>query len=259
MTMVGMCLAFIVAEITPLFLVTCFTIIAADLNALDKVIWILTAPYIATGAVAPFVGNLSDLIGRRGILLLSLVLIVIAFVLQGAAPNIGCYLAGGILAGAAIGIQILVVIAAASELVPMHKRGATIGYLAMGIIPFAPGPLYGQLIAQHNWRYIYLFLGIIAVLAFIVLAVFYKPPPVPGQQLSKRELLKRIDYGGCILSILGVVLFLVGINWGGQDYAWNSPRVIAFLTLGLAVFVIFCIYEKWIVRYPMFSMRLVQK
>lgn len=123
MTMVGLGLAFIVAEVTPLFLVTCFTIIAADLDALDQVIWILVAPYIATGAIAPFVGNLSDVMGRRGIILLSLVLVVIAFILQAAAPNFACYLAGGVIAGAAIGIQIMSVIAAASELVPMHKRG----------------------------------------------------------------------------------------------------------------------------------------
>ncbi|QIW98594.1 hypothetical protein AMS68_004112 [Peltaster fructicola] len=259
MTMVGMCLAFVVAEITPLFLVTCFTIIAADLNALDKIIWILTAPYIATGAVAPFVGNLSDLIGRRGILLLSLVLVIVAFILQGAAPNIATFLVGGVLAGAAIGIQILVVIAAASELVPMHKRGATIGYLAMGLIPFAAAPLYGQSIAATNWRFIYLLLGLIAVLAFIVLAIFYKPPPRPASQLSKMQLLARIDYIGCLLSISGVVLFLVGINFGGQDYAWNSGVVIACLTSGLALLVIFGIYEKWIVKYPMFPARLIQK
>jgi len=35
--MVGMALVFVVAEVTPLFLVTCFTIIAADLDALDRV------------------------------------------------------------------------------------------------------------------------------------------------------------------------------------------------------------------------------
>jgi MFS family permease len=148
--MVGICLAFIVAEVTPLFLVTCFTIIAADLDALDKVIWILVAPYIATGAVAPFVGNLADLMGRRLILLGSLLLTLVAFTMMGAAPNFGVFLTGGIFAGASIGILIMSVISAASELVPMHKRGATIGYLSLGIIPFAPGSMYGQLIGEQQ-------------------------------------------------------------------------------------------------------------
>lgn len=260
MTMVGMCLAFVVAEITPLFLVTNFTIIAADLGALDKVIWILVAPYIATGAIAPFVGSISDLIGRRGIILLSLLLVILAFILQGAAPNFATYLIGSIFAGAAIGIQILVVIAAASELVPMHKRGATIGYLAMGLIPFAPGAFYGQLIASHSWRYIYLLLAIVAVLALIVLGIFYHPPPRPlSIGVTKMQLIKRLDYGGALLSTLGVILLLIGINWGGGDYAWGSARVITFLTLGIAILIVFAIYERHFVKNPMFPMRLVQR
>jgi len=85
----------------------------------------------------------------------------------------------------------------------------------MAIIPFAPGPLYGQLIAEHNWRYIYLFLALVAVLGLVVLAIWYHPPPRPtAAGLSQMEMLKRIDYGGCVLSILGVVLLLIGINWG---------------------------------------------
>ena len=86
-------------------------------------VWILVAPYIATGAIAPFVGNLSDLMGRRAIVLGSCVLIVVGYILSGAAPNFSCFLGGATITGAAIGIQILTVIAAASELVPMHKRG----------------------------------------------------------------------------------------------------------------------------------------
>jgi MFS family permease len=259
MTMVGLCLAFIVAEITPLFLVTCFTIIAADLHALDQIVWILVAPYIATGAIAPFVGTLSDLMGRRGIILTSLVVVLVSFILQGAAPVFAVFLIGGILCGASIGVLILSVIAAASELVPMHKRGATIGYLSLGVIPFAPGSLYGQLIAETSWRYIYLMLGLIAALALVVLTIYYKPPPRPTTLgLSKMDQLKRIDYVGSFLSTSGVVIFLVGINWGGQDYAWNSTHVITCLVTGIAIMGLFAVWEIYLVKYPLFPARLIQ-
>jgi len=259
MTMLGLAMAFVVAEVTPLFFITCFTVIAYDLGAITKVIWILVAPYIATGAIAPFVGSLSDLMGRKGIIIFSLALGIVAFTLQGAAPNFACYLVGATLAGAAIGIQLLTVIAAASELVPVSKRGATIGYIVMGFLPFAPSSLYGQLIAEHNWRYIYVVLGGWSLISLVVLAIWYRPPPREiALGLTRRQLLQRIDYGGCALSILGVVLFLIGINWGGADYAWNSPQVICMLVFGVFTLVLFGLYECYVTPYPMFPARLIQ-
>ena len=260
MTMLGLAMAFIVAEVTPLFFVTCFTVIAFDLGAIEKVVWILVAPYIATGAIAPFVGSLSDLMGRKGCIQFSLVLAILAFILQGAAPNFGCFLVGATMAGAAIGIQILTVIAAASELVPVSKRGATIGYIVIGFLPFAPSSLYGQLIAEHDWRYIFALLGIWSFISFVVLQIWYKPPPRPAlaEGATTMQLLKRIDYGGSALSILGVVLFLIGINWGGADYPWNSPQVICMLVFGIFTLILFGLYEKFVAPYPMFPARLIQ-
>ncbi|CAK1358395.1 Vacuolar basic amino acid transporter 2 [Cercospora beticola] len=259
MTMLGMAMAFIVAEVTPLFFVTCFTVIAFDLGAIEKVIWVLVAPYIATGAVAPFVGSLSDLMGRKGLIQFSLVLVIVAFILQGAAPNFACFLVGGTLAGAAIGIQLLSVIAAASELVSVSKRGATIGYIVMGFIPFAPASLYGQLIAEHDWRYIFALLAAWSFISFVVLQIWYHPPPRPAALgATKKELLMRIDYGGSALSILAVVLFLIGINWGGADYPWRSAQVIGMLVAGIVTFILFILYEIYVTKYPMFPGRLIQ-
>lgn len=61
-----------------------------------------------------------------------------------------------------------------------------------------------------------------------------------------------------MLSILGVVMFLIGVNWGGGDYAWSSARVISFLVLGIVIMMVFVAYERYVVKYPMFPMRLVQ-
>lgn len=252
-------MAFIVAEVTPLFLVTCFTVIAYDLDAIDQVIWVIVAPYIATGAIAPFVGSLSDLLGRKGIILTSLAMGIVSFILLGAAPNFAVFLVGQVISGMAIGIQLLTIIAAASELVPVAKRGATIGYIVIGFFPFAAASLYGQLIASVNWRWIFLLIGIWSAMSFVVLAIWYNPPPQPASVgLSKGELLKRIDYIGCTLSILGVVLFLVGINWGGQTYPWKSVQVICMLVFGVVTLIIFGIYERFFCKCPMFPARLVQ-
>lgn len=259
MTMVGFSLTFVVAEITPLFLITVFTIIAFDLNAFQYIIWILVSQLIAIAAISPFVGTLSDIFGRKMIILTSLVLTVLGMIVLGTAQNIVALLTAQVLLGFSIGIQLLTTIASVTELVPTSKRGITIGYIVCGLLPFAPASLYGQYIASCNWRYITVLLGGCGVIAFVVLLFFYHPPPKDNLLgLTTRQRLGRVDYLGSFLSTVGLVVFLMGLNWGGQDYAWSSAPVISTLTLGIAFWGAFFVWEKFGARYPMFPMRLAK-
>lgn len=259
MTMLGFSLSFVIAEVIPLFLITLFTVMAYDLGAGDKAIWLVVSQYIAVGSVVPFVGPLVDLIGRKGITLLSLCLVIISMILLGTTPNIAGLIASMAISGVGIGIQLLTSIAAVTELVPVYKRGITIGFMVMGFLPFAPASLYGQLLATHSWRYVGLVIGVLAVVAFAIILVFYKPPQRPNSiGLTKRQILARIDFIGAALGIGGITVFLVGLNWGGQDYAWGSAHVISCLTVGLASVLAFIVYEKFGATYPMFPWELVK-
>ncbi|KFY79742.1 hypothetical protein V499_01311 [Pseudogymnoascus sp. VKM F-103] len=238
MTMLGFSMTFVIEEAAPLFLITIFTIIAFDLDAAGYTIWILVSQLIAIAAIAPFVGTLSDLFGRKTIVLVSLRLSVLGMIVIGTTPNIAGLLAGQVISGFSIGIQLLTSIAAVTKLVPTSRLRVTIGYIVCGFIPFAPASLYGQYIASHNWRYITVLIGGWAAVAFVVLTIFYRPPPVSNAVgLTNRELLARIDYLGSFLLIVGLVLFLTGLNWGLGCMAAVDPKKIntvwAHLIIGL--------------------------
>lgn len=257
--MVGLCLALVVAELTPLFTATCFSIIANDLNAINHMVWITVSGYVAEGAVTPFVGSLSDMFGRRPIILFSLLLKMVGCILMGTSYSLAPYLVGNVFSGIAVGIQVMTVIAGVTELVPAAKRGKMLGYIIIGLLPFGPGALYGQLIASHDWRFIYLMVAMLTLCSFFCLSIWYKAPPreaVAG--LSKRELLRRIDYGGGFLSILGFTLIIIGINWGGIDCPWKSVQVICSLTFGFLCLILLGIYERWFTKWPMFQMRMAK-
>lgn len=102
MTMLGFSITFIVAEVIPLFLITLFTVIAFDLNASTYSVWLLNSQTIAVGAIAPFVGTISDLIGRKRITLLSLSLTIIAMIILGTSKTIAAAIAGQVISGTAI-------------------------------------------------------------------------------------------------------------------------------------------------------------
>ena len=259
MTMLGLSMTFVAAEVVPLFQITLFTVIAYDLNASSYVIWLITSQLIAIAAVTPFVGTLSDLLGRKGVVLTGLAFAVLGMIVTGTTPNMTGMIAGQVIGGVGIGIELLSAVAAVTEIVPTYRRGITIGYIVCGFFPFAPASLYGQYLASHSWRWISVLVGTWVVIAFVILAIFYRPPPrVNSLNLSRRELIGRIDFVGSFLSLLGLILFMTGLNWAGQDYSWQSARVISTITVGLALFAAFFLWEKFGAKYPMFPLALAQ-
>ena len=122
-------------------------------------------------------------------------------------------------AGIGAGINELTALAATSELAPTAKRGKYVAVLVFTIIPFCPSVLWAQLIAHHStWRYCGLLCGIWALIGLALTAVFYFPPPrVNSQGLTRREIIQQIDYVGGFLSVSGMLLFMMGMQWGGYQ------------------------------------------
>jgi hypothetical protein len=121
--------------------------------------------------------------------------------------------------------------------------------------------LWAQLIAAHSsWRWIGLWCGIWAFIGLVLTAFFYHPPPrVNSQGMSRKEVLAQIDYIGGLLSVSGMLLFMMGMQWGGYQYPWTSAHVLAPLILGVVLIVAFVLWEAYGAKHPMFPKRLRQE
>jgi MFS family permease len=110
-----------------------------------------------------------------------------------------------VLAGIGAGINELTALAVTSELAPTAKRGKYVAILVFTITPYCPSVLWAQLVAAHStWRYVGLWCALWALAGLVMIVVFYHPPPrVNSAGLSRREVLKQIDYVGGFLSISG--------------------------------------------------------
>ncbi|KAJ5437816.1 uncharacterized protein N7458_008814 [Penicillium daleae] len=201
---------------------------------------------LALAGVCPFVGSLSDLIGRRYVAILGASLIC---------------LAGMSIAGAGAGVNELTALAATSEMAPTRKRGVYVAVLIFTIVPFCPSVLWAQLIAAHsNWRYVGAFCGAWNGFGLLITVLFYKPPPrVNSLGLSRKEIISRIDFVGGFLSITGLILFMAGMQWGGYMYPWSSAHVLAPLILGFVMLIAFAFWEIYGAKYPIFPTRLKQE
>ena len=136
--------------------------------------------------------------------------------------------AGQVFSGLGAGLNELIALAGTAELVPIAKRGNYVGAIVFTILPFCPSTLWAQLIAKaSNWRYNGILVGVWNFLGLIFVIIFYKDPPKPADRLSKSEISRRIDYVGGVLSIGGILCFMMGMQWGAVQV-----RAFKFLTSG---------------------------
>ncbi|KAK5723275.1 hypothetical protein LTR15_004972 [Elasticomyces elasticus] len=237
--------------------------IYADLGGNDRWIWFVLANLLSLAAVCPFVGSLSDMMGRRYVAILGAAFVVLGMIVCSTAHSMNIFICGMVFAGIGAGINELTALAVTSELAPTAKRGKYVAILIFTIIPFCPSVLYGQLIASKYpsaWRWVGLLCGVYNFIGLLLTAIFYFPPPrVNSQGLSRREILGQIDWVGGALSIPGMLLFMMGLQWGGYQYPWSSAHVIAPLIIGVVLLVAFFVWEAKFAKYPMFPKRLRQE
>ncbi|TVY81273.1 Trichothecene efflux pump TRI12 [Lachnellula suecica] len=223
-------------------------------------IWFVLANLLSLAGICPFVGSLSDLMGRRYVALIGGGFIMLGMIVCSTAHTMNVFIGGMTLAGIGAGISELTALAATSELAPTAKRGKYVAVLIFTILPFCPSVLWGQLIAAHaGWRWCGLLCGLWTSIGFFLTLIFYFPPPrVNSMGLSRKQILGQIDFVGGFLSISGMILFMAGMQWGGYQYKWGSAHVLAPLLLGVALLVAFCLWEAYGASNPIFPSRLKQ-
>ena len=112
-------------------------------------------------------------------------------------------------------------------MVPVRLRGFYVGMVVATILPFCPSVVYAQLIANaSNWRYVGIPVGIWNALGLLGCIFFYKDPPRLTEGYSRREILRQVDWVGGFLSIGGITTFMMGCQWGAEQYTWGSKHVL---------------------------------
>ena len=129
--------------------------------------------------------------------------------------------------GIGTGINELTALAGTAELVPLSQRGYYIAGMVLTVLPLLPSVMYAQMIAFHfTWRYIAVVTGVWAFLGLLSTVLFYSPPPrVPLEGWKgKIQLLKRTDFVGGLLSILGLAGFEAGLLMGGYQVSVSVSK-----------------------------------
>jgi len=216
----GMMLAMFLAALNQTIVATALPTIGRDFGDFENLPWVVTAYLLTSTAVAPLYGKLSDIHGRRTMLMIGLGLFTAGSVLCALSPTMLILSLGRALQGiGGGGIMPLVQIVIADATTP-RERGryqALIG--AIWVSAGISGPLVGGFIAEHlPWSMIFWVnvpLGIAgAVMINNALA-----------RLPRHDRKHRLDLIGAALMTVAAVALLLALAWGGARYPWMSPQI----------------------------------
>ena len=224
----GILLCILLAAIDQTVVVPAVPAIAADLHGFGHLAWIVSAYLLTSTATTPIYGRLSDIYGRRALLLPAIVLFVIASVLCGFAQTLWQLIGFRALQGVGGGGLMAMAQAAIADVVAPRERGRYQAYIAgtWGVASVAGPILGGWMTDQWSWRWIFWINLPIGIAAFVLSNRALK-------LLVVRRLSVRIDYAGAALLTALVAAILLVMSWGGNEYAWTSGPVL--LTAGAAL------------------------
>lgn len=117
------------------------------------------------------------------------------------------------------------------------------------------GPVLGGVftgMADWGWRFCFIVNIPVGFTAILGLCLFLH---LESPTIGLVEGLKRVDWFGTIFIVVGVVLFLVGLEFGGIDHPWGSPIIVCFLTFGIAFTIGFIIIEWKCAKFPIMPLR----
>ena len=189
-------------------------------SSLSSVSWVLNAYNIIFAAFLVGGGQLADLLGRRRIFGLALIVFTVASAACAAAPTLGLLVAARLLQAAGAAALVPSSLAIVLEAHPGGRRThavslwAAIAALAAGI---GPG-LGGVLITASSWRLVFLVNIPIGIAAYVLAGRVLVESRAPGR--------RRVpDLVGAVVLALSIALLVLGIV-KGQEWGWGNGRTI---------------------------------
>ncbi|KAI0171796.1 MFS general substrate transporter [Hypoxylon sp. FL1284] len=214
-----------------------------------EIAWISASTSLVAGAFQLSLGQLADLLGRKAMFLVGMALFSAFSLLVAFSQNpfwmlIVCGILG--LFSAMVVPPAIGVLGAAYTNPSKRKNLAFSAFGAGNPLGFVFGIILCGIATQlSSWRTAYIVLCIIwAILT--VHAVWAVPNVENFDRAPFRERLaslKQFDYVGTILTIFGTGMFTAGLTLGPDD-GWAKAHVIALIVVGIALLVVFIMWEK---------------
>jgi len=240
-------------------IISTYATIASQFHELSKGSWLATSFLLASCASQPVAGRLSDIYGRKSVLLVSYVFFVLGTLGSGVGLTMGQVIAGRLVAGIGGGGMTVLVSILITDLVPKLQVAAWRSYVnvAATLGRSLGGPVGGWLADTVGWRWS--FIGQVPLVLFAMVFIWWRLKTPVEQEASTRKRhnlgskLGQIDFIGALLLVGFIVTLLLILDLGGQRLPWSSPIIISLAVAAIVFGAAFFWYDSKIARLPVFS------
>ena len=221
---VGIMLAMFLGALDQTIVATALPTIGRHFGDLGDLSWVVTA-YLLTGTASiPLYGKLSDIHGRRGLMLVAIALFIAGSLACALAPSMTALVFARALQGSGGGGLMALSQTIIADIVSPRERGRYQGYIAAVFATSSVGgPVLGGFLTQHiDWSLIFwinlpLGLAALAISSNVLKRVPYHPRK------------HRLDLIGALLMVSAAVALLLALSWGGRRFDWLSWQIAALL------------------------------
>jgi EmrB/QacA subfamily drug resistance transporter len=212
--------------------------IVTDIGGFSEFPWLFSIYLLAQAVSVPVYGKLSDLFGRKPVVLFGIGLFMLGSVMCGLAWNMTVLIVFRAVQGLGAGATAPTTITIVGDIYTVEERAKAQGYIAsVWGLSSVIGPTLGGVFSEYaSWRWIFLVnIPLCLLAAGMVLRSYHE---------TVRRSRPRIDYRGAALLTAGLTLLILGVLEGGQTWAWTSGTSFGVLGGGVALLVAFGFAER---------------
>ena len=220
----GLMLAMFLSALEQTIVAPALAAIGRSLNDVENLSWVVTAYLLSATVATPLLGKLSDIYGRRAMMLIAVAIFLAGSLACALAPSMGVLILARALQGfGGGGILPLAQTVIADILTPRERpifqSYSSVMFMTASIL----GPLAGGFLTDYlHWSFIF---WIMLPLGAVALAMTDRALKL----IPRNDRPHKLDVIGAAVMVVAAVLLLLALSWGGVRYPWASFPVIALL------------------------------
>ena len=220
--------------------------IVTDLHGDNLYTWVVTAYLLTSTVTIPIYGKMSDVFGRKPLLLVGVGLFLVGSALSGLSQTMAQLIAFRSVQGLGAGALFPLSLAIIGDLFSPRERGRYQGLFgAVFGLSFILGPLIGGFLTDNvSWHWVFYVNLPVGIIALAVIGLVM--PTLGGTSGTARDL----DYLGIALLTAGLVPLLIGLTNKGQNgpdgkpYDWLTLQVGGLLLISVVMLIAFVLVES---------------
>ncbi|KAB8252962.1 major facilitator superfamily domain-containing protein [Aspergillus flavus] len=230
--------------------------VSSEFNKLQDASWLSTGYTLGVCAAQPMYGKLSDIYGRKALLLVAYTLFGLGCVVSGIGRDLWTVIIGRAVSGiGGAGIMTLgsVII---TDIVPRREVASWRAYIniAMTLGRSVGGPVGGWLTDAIGWRWLFLlqipFIVLGGLLVIAKLNITY--------HATSKASIRRVDFLGAGLLGASVVAIIMLLDRGGHAFPWISLPSFLLGGIGIALLILF-VWAERVAAEPIFDLRILAR